>query len=72
MTTAYIFENTKGRKTYLSMRHNEDGLEVWSAFVGSRGGNMKQWKTYERAKEEMEKRGWKKIGERALKNLEDA
>jgi hypothetical protein len=66
MTVAYIFENSKGRKTYLSMRHDDAGNEIWSAFIGAKGGNMKNWKTYDRAKQEMEKKGCKKIGERVL------
>ena len=55
----YVFENEKGRKTYLHSKHDDNGAEIWSAFIGARGGNLKHWKTYKRAKQEMEKKGWK-------------
>jgi hypothetical protein len=55
-----VYRNDKGRKTYL--HSNEQG--TFSAFVGSQGGNLRTWKTIERADKELENKGWKKIAER--------
>ena len=74
MEKLYRFENEKGRAVHLTMGRDEDGHEIWSAFTGSNGGCFRQWKTYERAKKEMEAKGWAQIGDelaekrQALKN----
>jgi hypothetical protein len=55
-----IYRNDKGRKTYL---HSDDA-GTFSAFVGSQGGNLRTWKTIERADKELENKGFHKIAER--------
>lgn len=60
MLVVAIFKNDKGRKTYL--HQNEEG--AYSAFVGPQGGNLRTWKTRERADKELDAKGWRKVAER--------
>jgi hypothetical protein len=55
-----IYRNDKGRKTYL----HSDESGTYSAFVGSQGGNLRTWKTRERADKELDAKGWRKVAER--------
>jgi hypothetical protein len=67
MAMAYIYANEKGKKTFLHERKTTEGNIYYSAFVGKFGGDYRTWKTLERAQKEMENKGWKKIGEREVK-----
>lgn len=58
-----IYRNDKGWKTYL----HSDESGTFSAFVGSQGGNLRTWKSQERANKELENKGFHKIAERKQK-----
>ncbi|MDD3029866.1 MAG: hypothetical protein PHS57_06275 [Alphaproteobacteria bacterium] len=59
-----IYKNDQGRTTYLRVGRDESGREIWSAFVGKQGGDLRQWKTLKGAEKALEARGWKKLERR--------
>lgn len=60
MSMVYVYQNEKGRKTYL--HEKPDG--TFCAMVGKLGGDYRQWKSLGAAEKALENKGWKKIGER--------